>query len=91
MELVTKEDLQLFRMQLLDDLKKIVLSAAQPEEKPEWLKSGEVRKMLKVSPGTLQNLRINGKLKPVKIEGTWYYNAHEIKELFTIKSTGYAG
>ncbi len=79
---MTKEDLQLFRMQLLDDLKKIVLSAVQPEEKPEWLKSGEVRKMLKVSPGILQNLRISGKLKPVKIEGTWYYRISEKKDLF---------
>lgn len=80
MELVTKEDLQLFRMQLLNDL--VMIIKAGTEEKPEWLKSGEVRKILKVSPGTLQNLRISGKLKPVKIEGTWYYRLSEITELF---------
>lgn len=84
MEIVTKEDLQLFRMQLLNDLVKII--KADIEEKPEWLKSGEVRKMLKVSPGTLQNLRISGKLNPVKIEGTWYYRLAEIKELFKDRS-----
>jgi hypothetical protein len=80
-EVITKDDLQVFRLQLLEDLKQL-LSAVQPEEKPEWLKSGEVRKILKVSPGTLQNLRVNGKLHPKKISGSWYYSLPEIKSLF---------
>lgn len=81
-EIVTKEDLQIFRMQLLDDLKKVLAVNNHQHEPEVWLRSGEIRKVLKVSPGTLQNLRISGKLKPVKIGGTWYYNAKELKELF---------
>jgi len=81
-EVITKEDLQVFRIQLLDDFKRIFASTQTKEERPEWLKSGEVRKMLNVSPGTLQNLRVNGKLHPKKISGSWYYSLVEIKELF---------
>jgi hypothetical protein len=80
-EVITKEDLQNFRMQLLNDIKQVIHSI-QPEEKPEWVKSGEVRKILHVSPNTLQNLRINGKLHPKKISGSWYYCLSEIKALF---------
>ncbi|MNK11801.1 Helix-turn-helix domain protein [compost metagenome] len=85
LEIVSKEDLEIFRIRLLDDIKKIVNQDLKKEAQPEWLKSGEVRKMLKVSPGTLQNLRISGRIKPVKIEGTWYYNLAEIKALFAVK------
>ena len=81
-EVVTKEDLQFFRFQLLDDIKKILASTEKKEEKLEWLKSGEVRKLLHASPGTLQNLRITGQLNPIKIRGVWYYNMAEIQELF---------
>lgn len=81
-EIVTKEDLQLFRIQLLDDLKRIFAVSNKGQEPEEWLRSGEIRKVLKVSPATLQNLRVSGKLKPVKIGGTWYYNANELRQLF---------
>ena len=84
-EVVTKEDLQAFRIQLLDDIKRLLAAGQQKEEKSEWLKSGEVRKLLHVSPGTLQNLRINGQLQPVKINGSWYYNLAEIQKLFEPK------
>jgi len=80
-EVITKEDLQVFRIQLLEDLKK-ALKPMEPEQRQEWVKSGQVRKMLNVSHGTLQNLRINGKLHPKKIGGVWYYNIREINSLF---------
>lgn len=83
MEVLTKEDLQLFRVQLLDDLKKMLGNSLRTEENFEWVKSAAVRKMLKVSPGTLQNLRISGRINPVKIEGSWYYNLTELRALFT--------
>ena len=83
-EVITKEDLQIFRIQLLDDFKRILSATQEKEEMPEWVKSGVVRKMLNVSPGTLQNLRIAGKLNPKKINGSWYYSIPEIKTLFKI-------
>jgi len=52
------EDLQKFRLQLLEDLTRIMSGAVQPQSNKEWLRSSEVRKMLGISHGTLQNLRI---------------------------------
>ena len=47
----------------------------------EWLRSSEVRKFLKISPGTLQNLRIAGKLNPSKINGSYFYLSTEVTGL----------
>jgi hypothetical protein len=58
-EILSQEDLKQFRIQLLDDLKvHFPQSTATPKQ---WLKSSEVRKMLSISHGTLQNLKINNK------------------------------
>jgi hypothetical protein len=82
-ELVTKEDLQLFRQQLLHDLKSFITN---PQPQPsQWLRSGDVRKLLKISAGTLQNLRINAILNPVKIGGSFYYQSSEIQNILNSK------
>jgi hypothetical protein len=86
MEIVTKEDLQIFRIQLLDDIKRLLGNTRVDSGSPEWVKSAEARKILKASPGTLQNMRVTGRLNPVKIAGTWYYSLKEIKSLFEGKS-----
>lgn len=79
-EILTKEDLQQFRFQLLEDLKNMLQHSEQRAEK-KWLRSSEVRKLLNISPGTLQNLRVNGKLHPSKIGGIMYYSHDEIERL----------
>jgi Helix-turn-helix domain len=84
-EVITKEDLEIFRVRLLEDFKKMLQAAAPP--KKEWLKSGEVRRLLKISPNTLQNLRISRKLQPTKIGGILYYRLDEIEKLLDGKST----
>lgn len=78
-EIITKEDLQIFRLQLLEDLEKLLKSKSQNTKL--WLKSPQVRSMLKISAGTLQNLRITGKLNPSKIGGSFYYRLEEIEKL----------
>ncbi len=72
-------DLQAFRLQLIDDLK--ALFQFKENSKKEWLRSNEVRKLLKISPGTLQTLRVNGILHPSKIGGIMYYKMEEIEKL----------
>lgn len=83
-EIVTKEDLQVFRLQLLNDLKALFLPSVQSEKK-EWLRSREIRKMLRISPGTLQNMRINGKITPAKIGGIFYYRKDDLDKLLDSK------
>jgi len=78
---VTTEDLEVFRHSLLNDLRNIIQTKAPKQL--QWLKSSEVRKALKISPGTLQNLRINGTLSYTKIGSIIYYNQDDIDSLLT--------
>lgn len=80
MDIVTKEDLELFRIKLLEDIKRVLAPTPMKNDK-EWLRSSEVRKILKISPGTLQSLRISGKLHPSKIGGILYYRKDELMSL----------
>ncbi|NIJ52615.1 helix-turn-helix domain-containing protein [Dyadobacter arcticus] len=80
-EFITKEDLKEFRRELLEDLKQFL--TCNKSEPKKWLKSADVRKMLNISPGTLQNLRINGQLRPNKVGGSFYYAFQDIQSLLT--------
>jgi hypothetical protein len=79
-EIITKEDLKSFKEELLIDLKQFITSPQQALQK-QWLKSQEVRTLLKISPGTLQNLRVNGTLTYTKIGGIIYYDQNDIQKL----------
>lgn len=74
--ILTQEDLQHFKAELISELKTIMKPVTEPPRK--WLKSEEVKKLLKVSPGTLQTLRINGTLQYTKIGGILYYDYDHI-------------
>lgn len=78
-EIITREDLNEFRNVLLNDLKELIQAKAPQTKK--WLRSSEVRKLLNISPGTLQNLRINGTLSYTKVGGTMYYDYQDIEQL----------
>lgn len=82
---VTKEDLRQFGMLLIGTIRKII-EGSKPEDKQavevEWLKARVVRKMLDISPGSLQNLRVNGKIRFKKVLGSYYYNRSDLMHLF---------
>ena len=78
-ELITREDLREFKNELLNELKQI-MQPGQGQSK-KWLKSSEVRKMLNISPGTLQNLRINGTLRFTKMGSIMYYKLEDINKV----------
>lgn len=80
-EIITQEDLQKFRLQLLEDLTRIMSGPAQPKLNKEWLRSSEVRRMLGISHGTLQNLRIKNILPHRKVGGLMYYKYQDILKL----------
>jgi len=78
-ELVTKSDLESLKDALMKEIKSII--GLKPEQK-KWLKTSEVRDILGCSPGTLQNLRINGTLEYTKIGGTIYYSTESVNLIF---------
>lgn len=79
-QLITVGDLETFRLSLLGDIK-LLLEGSAPMQTKQWLKSSEVRKMLGISSGTLQNLRVNGTLRYTKIGGIMFYRYDEITRL----------
>lgn len=77
--IITHEDLQEFKYELLEEIKN--LFQVKTKEQKLWLRSSEVKELLKISSGTLQNLRINGTLRCSKVGGTLYYNYQDIEAL----------
>ena len=77
--IITTDDLREFKVELLEEIKGI-LSEDNTQNK-QWLRSSELRKMLKISPGTLQNLRVNGTLPYTKIGGVIYYEYSDILKM----------
>jgi len=84
-EILTREDLHVFKNELLMDIRKILIEDGRTTKK--WLRTKEVIKLLQVSPGTLQNYRINGFLKFSRVGTTIYYSLMDIEELLNKKNT----
>jgi hypothetical protein len=80
-ELITKQDLEQFKSELLTEIKRLVQLDGSSHSNKQWLKSNEVRKLLKISPGTLQNLRINGTLSFTRVGSIIYYKLEDINKL----------
>ncbi len=81
-EIITQDDLREFKIELLDDIKKLLKSNFGTKQK-QWLKSYEVRELLNISPGTLQHLRVSGTLPFTKVGGTIYYDYSDIQLMIT--------
>ena len=78
--IITTDDLREFKLELLDDIKQILTKQSSGTFK-KYLKSSEVMDMLQISPGTLQNLRINGTLPYTKMGGTIFYDSKDIQKV----------
>jgi hypothetical protein len=78
-EILTKADLHQFKTELFSELKTLI--AESPNQPKKWLKSYEVRELLGISPGTLQNMRQTGTLTASKIGGLMFFNYDEIVKL----------
>ncbi|MCH8903132.1 MAG: helix-turn-helix domain-containing protein [Bacteroidetes bacterium] len=79
-QIATKEDLKQLEDSLLKSMANLLL-----EQKPankKWLKSKQVKEILGISDGTLQNLRINGTLNPTKVGGSYYYDLEGLMQVF---------
>lgn len=82
---VTKDDLRQFRLLLLNDIEKMLEKKngnTEKEEELEWLRSKAIRRIMDISPATLQNLRVQGKVRHKKIMGSYYYNKSDVSKLF---------
>ena len=79
-QLITIGDLEVFKNSLIQEIKVLLKGSASGQAK-KWLKSAEVKKMLGISTGTLQTLRINGSLPFSKVGGIIFYDFNAIEKL----------
>jgi len=79
-EILTREELHKFKAELIEEIKQTIRTDETITNK-QFLRSSEVRKLLKISSGTLQNLRIKGILPYEKIGGIFYYAHADIVQL----------
>lgn len=86
-QIVTIEDLEQFKFDLISELSSLLETqlfkapVQEKEPKKNWLKSHQVQRLLGISPGTLQTLRLNGTLPFTKIGGVLFYDEAEINRL----------
>jgi len=80
LDLITTRDLEEFKLELFAEMRSI-LAGTRATNDSQWLRSAEVRKLLKISPGTLQNLRINGTLHYSTVGKIFYYKREDINSI----------
>lgn len=79
-QLITVDDLSDFKQQLFSELEK--LFKTYNNQKPnKWLKSHQVRKLLNISPGTLQTLKSSGIIPYTKMGGVHFYDYEDIQKV----------
>jgi hypothetical protein len=77
-EILTKEDLKEFKVELLQEFKLVVGDVSQ---NVQWLKSGEVASILGISTSTLKNLRDSRRISFTKLGGTLFYCMSDINQV----------
>jgi hypothetical protein len=82
MEHVTRADLENLRVQLLADISTLLSETSILVNKP-WLRGKEVKRLLGISEGSLQHLRVTGQLKASRIGGIYYYRYADIDRMMT--------
>lgn len=78
--IITTDELREFKLELLEAFKELLAQQGDVQQK-RWMKSKEVRDLLGISPGTLQNLRVNGTLPFSKVGGVLYYQYQDVMQV----------
>ena len=78
LEFITKSDLENFKSDIIKEVANLLNGK---QENKKWLKSADVRKMLNISPGTLQNLRVSRVLPFTKVGGTVFYDYNDVMKV----------
>ncbi len=79
-EVVSKNDLLQIKKDLIEEMRKLLNERPKTQEM-DYLKSKEVKRILKCSDSTLQYYRESGKLSFTKVGSTYYYTREGIGQL----------
>lgn len=84
--IVTSDDLERLKEEMLYEIKEILIKYERITI-DRWIKSGKVMDKLEISPGTLQNFRINQTIPFTKLGGIIYYDETKINEIMVMNET----
>jgi DNA-binding Xre family transcriptional regulator len=84
--IVTSDDLEKLKEEMLYEIKEILIKYERITI-DRWIKSGKVMDKLEISPGTLQNFRINQTIPFTKLGGIIYYDETKINEIMVKNET----
>ena len=79
-QLITLDDLHQFQKEFFEKLE-ISLKSLQSITPKKWMKAHEVRRMLKISPGTLQTLKTSGVIPYTKMGGIHFFDYDDIQKV----------
>jgi hypothetical protein len=77
---LTKTDLENLKVQLLIDIRTLLTEKSLLINKP-WLRGKEVKRLLGISEGSLQHLRVTGQLPASRVGGIYYYRYTDIEKM----------
>ncbi|HMK16625.1 MAG TPA: helix-turn-helix domain-containing protein [Chitinophagaceae bacterium] len=80
-EIATKADIE----EVLNAIQKLQSSLSSVQVEQKFLRSADVRRLLNISDGTLQRLRVTGTLNAKKVNGTWFYKKEDIDKMLNGK------
>ena len=64
------------KTEIVNEIAKIL--PIEKKEKSDWLRSADVRKMLRISDSTLQTLRVKEIIPAYRLGDSWFYKEEEI-------------
>lgn len=76
-EIATKADIE----NLLEEIKNLHKLFSIADNQRKFLRSADVRKLLNISDGTLQRLRVTNSLPAQKVNGTWFYKYEDVVKM----------
>ena len=86
LQLITLKDLEDLKTELLAEIKRLLLLKEEKSLEKKLLKTKDVCRILRLTPGTLQNLRKNETLNSKKVGGTLYYHYEDIEKILRNKA-----
>lgn len=81
LDLITKEDLEQLKLDIFAEMRSTLKELGAPNENNEWLRTADVRKLLRISAGTLQTLRINGTIRYSVVGKMFFYKREDINNM----------
>jgi len=80
MQIVTKQDLEVFKADLLKELSQLIKNSQTVSSR--YLNSAEVRRLFRISETKLFELRRDYKIPFIKVDGKYLYNEQDLLNSF---------